>query len=94
MDPIKYIIENPAVTGRISRWQVLLTEYGIQYVTQKAIKESVLEDHLSHQPMEDYQRIQFDFPDEDVMVIKDCVNPGPYEGPEPGSRWKLIFDGA
>lgn len=45
MDPIKYIWKNPEVTGRIARWQVLLTEYDIQYVTQKAIKRSVLEDH-------------------------------------------------
>ncbi|XP_050919660.1 uncharacterized protein LOC127137227 [Lathyrus oleraceus] len=32
---IKYIFEKPAVTGRIARWQMLLTEYDIQYVTQK-----------------------------------------------------------
>lgn len=33
MDPIKYIFENPKVTGRIARWQMLLTEYDFQYVT-------------------------------------------------------------
>lgn len=42
--------------------------------------------------MEDYQPIQFDFLDEDVMVIKDYETPGPNKGPEPGSQWKLIFD--
>lgn len=94
MDPIKYIFENMTVTGRIARWQMLLTEYDIQYVTQKAIKGSVLAGYLSHQPMEDYQPIRFDFLDEEVMVIRDCETPGPDEGPEPGSRWKLIFDGA
>ncbi|XP_050908050.1 uncharacterized protein LOC127121638 [Lathyrus oleraceus] len=94
MDLIKYISEKPTVTERITRWQMLLTEYDIQYVTQKATKGSVLADHLAHRPMEDYQPIQFDFPDEDVMVIKYCETPGPDEGPEPGSQWKLIFDGA
>ena len=39
-----------------------LTEYNIQYVTQNIIKGSVLADHLAHQPMEDYQPMQFDFP--------------------------------
>ncbi|XP_050876377.1 uncharacterized protein LOC127080091 [Lathyrus oleraceus] len=28
------------------------------------------------------------------MVIKDCEIPGPNEGPGPGSRWKLAFDGS
>ncbi|XP_050914774.1 uncharacterized protein LOC127129671 [Lathyrus oleraceus] len=94
MDPIKYIFKKPAVTGRIARWQMLLTEYDIQYVTQKAIKGSVLANYLAHHPTEDYHPIPFDFPDEDIMVIRDCETPGPDEGPEPGSRWKLVFDGA
>src|SRR3954462_11102438 len=51
MDPIKYIFEKPALTGRLARWQMLITEYDIQYVTQKAIKGSVLADHLAHQPL-------------------------------------------
>jgi len=44
MDPIKYIFEKSALTGRIARWQMLLSEYDIQYVTQKAIKGSSLAD--------------------------------------------------
>jgi hypothetical protein len=35
MDPIKYIFEKPALTGKIARWQMLLSEYDIQYVTQR-----------------------------------------------------------
>ena len=38
MDLIKYIFEKPALTGRISRWKMLLFEYDIEYHTQKAIK--------------------------------------------------------
>ncbi|XP_050896881.1 uncharacterized protein LOC127103684 [Lathyrus oleraceus] len=94
MDPIKYIFDKPALIGRLSRWQMLLSEYHIQYVTQKAIKGSVLAEYLAHQPVEDYQPLKFDFLDEDIMVIKDCEIPGPDEGPEPGSRWKLAFDGS
>ncbi|XP_050914719.1 uncharacterized protein LOC127129609 [Lathyrus oleraceus] len=98
MDPIKYIFENLAVTGRISRWKMLLIEYDIQYVTQKAIKGSVLSDYLAHLPVEGHQPLRFDFPDEDVMFIRDFTMPGseisPEEGLEPGSRWTLVFDGA
>ncbi|MCI15948.1 NBS-containing resistance-like protein, partial [Trifolium medium] len=74
MDPIKYIFEKPALTGRIARWQMLLSEYDIEYRTQKAIKGSVLADHLAHQPVEDYQPVKFDFPDEEIMLQFDCTN--------------------
>ncbi|GAU49605.1 hypothetical protein TSUD_407700 [Trifolium subterraneum] len=86
MDPIKYIFEKAALTGRIARWQMLLSEYDIEYRTQKAIKGSILADHLAHQPVEDYQPIKFDFPDEEIMYLKmkDCDE----------SKWGLIFDGA
>ncbi|GAU51864.1 hypothetical protein TSUD_416480, partial [Trifolium subterraneum] len=73
---------------------MLLSEYDIQYVTQKAIKGSVLSEHLAHQPLEEYQPIKFDFPDEDIMVLNDEKVIGDDEGPEPGARWKLAFDGA
>lgn len=48
IDHVKYIFEKPALTGRVSRWQMALTEYDIQHVTQKAIKGSVLSDYLAH----------------------------------------------
>ena len=96
MDPIKYIFEKPALTGRIARWHMLLSEYDIEYHAQKAVKGSILADHLAHQPINDYESIRFDFPDEDVMYLKmkDHDEPLPNEGPEPGSHWGLIFDGA
>ncbi|GAU43336.1 hypothetical protein TSUD_398810 [Trifolium subterraneum] len=96
MDPIKYIFEKAALTGRIARWQMLLSKYDIEYRTQKAIKGSILADHLAHQPVEDYQPIKFDFPDEEIMYLKmkDCDEPVFGEGPDPESKWGLIFDGA
>ena len=41
---------------------MLLSEYDIQYVTQKAIKGSVLLEYLARQPVEDYQSIRLNFP--------------------------------
>ncbi|XP_050893358.1 uncharacterized protein LOC127099641 [Lathyrus oleraceus] len=98
MDLMKYILEKPVVSDRIARWKMLLTEYDIQYVTQKAIKGSVLSDYLSHLPVKGYQPLRFDFPNEDIMFIIDFTMPGseisPEEGPEPGSRLTLVFDDA
>ena len=94
IDLIKYIFEKPALSERIARWQMILTEYDIQYTTQKAIKGSVLTCHLSHQDVSDYQSMNFDFPDENIMLVTDCAKPGPYDRPEQGSRWTMVFDGA
>nr|KYP56423.1 Retrovirus-related Pol polyprotein from transposon 17.6 [Cajanus cajan] len=88
MDPIKYIFEKPALTGRIARWQMLLSEYDIIYVTQKAVKGSALAEYLAHQPIEDYQSMQCEFPDEDIMTLFDeeeSINE---------EKWTLLFDGA
>ena len=38
MDPIKYIFEKPALSRRIARWQMILTEYDIQYTTENVFK--------------------------------------------------------
>src|SRR4051812_1822841 len=96
MDPIKYIFEESALTGRISRWQMLLSEYGIEYHAQKPVKGSILDDYLAHQPLDDYESIRLDFPDEDVMYLKmkDYDEPLPDERPEVGSQWGLIFNKA
>ncbi|XP_050916659.1 uncharacterized protein LOC127131798 [Lathyrus oleraceus] len=94
MDLIKYILEKLVLTRRIARWQMLLIGYDIQYVTQKAIKGNVLSNYLTHQPVKGYQPMMFNFSDEDILFIRDCEIPGLDEGPEPGSRWTLVFDDA
>ncbi|XP_050916317.1 uncharacterized protein LOC127131440 [Lathyrus oleraceus] len=94
MGHVKYIFEKPDLIGRVARWQMALTEYIIQYVTQKAIKRSVLSDYLTHHPLEDYPSMLLKFPDEDIMLIRDYNIPNPEEGSKPGSRWTLVLDGA
>lgn len=91
MDPIKYIFKNPSLTYKITRWQILLSEYEIQHVTQKAIKGSVLAYHLAHQPVEDYQPLKFDFPDENIMAMnyENIINND--EGTGPGESFTLNY---
>ncbi|XP_050914927.1 uncharacterized protein LOC127129855 [Lathyrus oleraceus] len=64
------------------------------YITQKSIKGSVLFDYLADHHVKDYEPLKFDFPYEDIMLVKDCETPSPDEGPEPGSCWKMMFDGS
>ena len=50
-------------------------------------------DHLEHQAVDDYQSMNFKFPDENIMLVTDCEELGPHEGPEPRTRWTMVFDG-
>lgn len=68
MDPIKYIFSKPTLTGRISRWQMLLTEYGIVFITQKSVKAGAIAEYLAENPTVDYQPMETYFPDEAVLV--------------------------
>lgn len=88
MVPIKYIFEKPSLAGRIARWKVLLSEYDIVYVTKKAIKGSALTDYLADSPLEDYEPMSFDFPDENIMAIEKEVEFSDLE------MWVMLFDGA
>nr|XP_027188660.1 uncharacterized protein LOC101497696 [Cicer arietinum] len=85
MDPTKYIFEKPVLTGRIARWQVMLSEYDITYVTQKAINGSALADYLANQHVDDYKSMQCVFPDENIMVFSEECDDG---------KWTLLLDGA
>ena len=84
MDPIKYIFEKPALTGKIAWWQVMLTKYDVVFVTWTAIKGQAIVGHLAKHPVDEYESIKLEFPDKDVMAAT--------EEPEQ-FRWKMYFDG-
>ncbi|XP_006603458.1 uncharacterized protein [Glycine max] len=87
MDPVKYIFEKPALTGWIAQWQVLLSEFDIVYVTQKAIKGSALAYYLAQYPINDYQPMHPEFPEKDIMTLfKEEVEE------EDQDKWIVWFD--
>lgn len=51
LDPLKYIFQKPMPTGKLANWEILLSEFDIVYVTQKAIKGQALADHLAENPV-------------------------------------------
>ncbi|XP_070010490.1 uncharacterized protein [Nicotiana sylvestris] len=87
MDPLKYIFQKPMPIGRLAKWQILLTEFDIDYVTRTAMKAQALENHLAENPVDDeYQPLSTYFPDEEVNSIEVI--------PEDTNAWKMFFDGA
>ncbi|OMO62254.1 hypothetical protein CCACVL1_22930 [Corchorus capsularis] len=90
LDPVKYVFEKLGLSGRIARWQVLLSEYDMVYVSQKAIKGSAIAEFLADRAGEDYESVKFEFPDEDLMAINQVeVNDEKDE-----RKWRVYFDGA
>ena len=69
LDSLKYMIESPALSGRLARWQVLLSEYDIVYVSQMVVKSSAIADFIASRTVQDYEPLSFDFPDEDLLCI-------------------------
>ncbi|KAJ9697179.1 hypothetical protein PVL29_009102 [Vitis rotundifolia] len=82
LDPLRYLFDRPALTGRLMRWLVLLTEFDIQYVSQKSIKGSIVADHLASLPTSEDRPVDDDFPDEEFVALTSL------------SGWCMYFDGA
>ena len=70
MDPLKYIFQKPMPTGKLAKWQILLSEFDIVYVTQKVVKGQALADHLAENPVDgEYEPLEMYFPDKEVSFI-------------------------
>ena len=63
------MFDRPVLTGRLMRWLVLLTEFDIQYMTQKSVNGSIVVDHLASLLVSDDRPIDDDFPDEQFVSM-------------------------
>ncbi|XP_070019753.1 uncharacterized protein [Nicotiana sylvestris] len=75
-------------TGKLAKWQILLSKFNIIYVTQRAVKGQALADHLDKNPVGGaYETLKTYFPDEEVSFVgEDIIEV--YDG------WRMFFDGA
>ncbi|XP_070002770.1 uncharacterized protein [Nicotiana sylvestris] len=88
MDPSKYIFQKPMPTGKLAKWQILLSEFDIVYVTQKAVKGQALTNHLAENPVDgEYEPLKTYFHDEEVSFIGEDIA-------ESYDSWRMFFDGA
>lgn len=82
-DPIKYIMTRSALLGNLAKWAILLMEFYILYVPQKAIKGQALADFLAAHPVPDDSPLNTDLPDEEVFTVEAGFK-----------KWEMYFDGA
>ncbi|XP_070005500.1 uncharacterized protein [Nicotiana sylvestris] len=87
MYSLKYIFQKPMPTGRLAKWQILLTEFDIFHVTHTAMKAQTLADHVAENPVDDeYEPLSTYIQDEEVNSVELI--------PEDTNVWKMFFDGA
>ncbi|XP_070022374.1 uncharacterized protein [Nicotiana sylvestris] len=88
MDTLKYIFQKPMPTEKLAKWQILLSEFDIIYVTQKVVKGQALADHLAEYPLGgEYKPLKMYFPDEEVPFVGEDIA-------EAYDSWRMFFDGA
>ncbi|XP_020596670.1 uncharacterized protein LOC110036537 [Phalaenopsis equestris] len=71
----------PTLAGRLARWAMILSQFDISYVPQRAVKGQALAEFLAAHPIPADSPLNDDFPDEHLMTI---------DAPE----WEMYFDGA
>ncbi|KAA0055192.1 uncharacterized protein E5676_scaffold640G00250 [Cucumis melo var. makuwa] len=79
---IKYVLSRPIISGRLAKWVVLLQQYDIFYIPQKATKGQALADFLTDYPIPLDWKLCESLPDDEVFFT---------EVMEP---WTMYFDGA
>ena len=69
MDPIRYLLQQLVISGKVAKWTTMLSEFDLRYIPQKAIKGRVITDL----PTEDQNEETFDFPNEEVIQVEENV---------------------
>ncbi|XP_056169085.1 uncharacterized protein LOC130138612 [Syzygium oleosum] len=80
-DPIKYLLEKPALVGKLAKWQVLVSEFDVHSMTQKSVKGRAIADMLAENIERSEDHDQSDPIEERISEIVD-------------DKWTMYFDGA
>ncbi|CAM8987939.1 unnamed protein product [Rhodiola kirilowii] len=81
-DPIKYILSRPVLSGRLAKWAMLLKQYDLVFVPQRATKGQAIADFFADHPVSAEWEFSIDLPGEDIFYI-DVLPP-----------WQMFFDRA
>ncbi|XP_047263737.1 uncharacterized protein LOC124896244 [Capsicum annuum] len=72
-DPVKFVMTQPILLGRLARWSVLFNQYEIIYTPQKAVKRQTLANFLTDHPLPAEWEDSGEFSDEDVLFTKELL---------------------
>jgi len=81
LDPIKYLFEKLALTGRLARWLLLLSEFDLKYMTRKSVKGRAVAEFLADHPVERDEAVEYLLPNEAILHVEE-------------ETWTMYFDKA
>ncbi|KAG9453934.1 hypothetical protein H6P81_006838 [Aristolochia fimbriata] len=69
-DPLKYIMSRPILSGRLAKWVLLLSEFEINFVPQRAIKGQALANFFVNHPVSAEWELTKEFPYEEIFLVE------------------------
>ncbi|KAG9453529.1 hypothetical protein H6P81_006433 [Aristolochia fimbriata] len=69
-DPLKYIMSRPLLSGQLAKWALLLSEFEINFVSQRAIKGQALANFLADHPVPAEWELIEELPDKEIFLIE------------------------
>jgi len=78
VNPLKFLMTKPSsLNGPLAKWVILLSQYEMQFLPQKAVKEQAVTDFLAEHPNPRMTKLYEDLPDE---VVEVCLTQTSFEG--------------
>ncbi|XP_059075329.1 uncharacterized protein LOC131079089 [Cryptomeria japonica] len=81
-DILKHLFAKFDLSGRLAKWVIVLSDFDLQFITQKSIKGQLIASQLVDAPSSKYFPTLDLFPDENVLII------------DQDSVWDMYFDGS
>jgi len=88
VNPLRILMTKPSsLNSRLANWAILLSQYDMKFMPQKAIKGQAVADFLAEHPVPETSKLYEDLPDE---VAEVCMTQASFEN----QVWQMYFDGA
>jgi len=88
VNPLRLPMTKPSsLNGRLAKWAILLSQYEMKFLPQKAVKGEALVDFLAEHSDHRVTKLYEDLPDE---VAEVCLTQTSFEG----QVWQLFFNSA
>src|SRR3954462_8068913 len=86
VNPLQLLMTKPsALNGRLTKWAMLLSQYDMHFLPQKATKGQAIVDFFAENPRSNSSILFIELPDETAEVHSVQANL---------SLWQMYFDGA
>src|SRR3954470_7401875 len=88
VNPLRLLMTKPSsLNGRLAKWVILLSQYDMHFLPQKAIKGQAIADFMAENPASGAEKLYEDIPDEaaEVHLVQTTLE---------DQVWQMFFDEA